>query len=58
MLHKIYYTITQHKALRGKVPLNTIGTFGMVDGEEILEEMAQNSCSLNDSTGLSSLVHQ
>lgn len=30
----------------------------MVDGEGILEEMAQNPCSLNDSTGLSSLVHQ
>lgn len=30
----------------------------MVDGAEILAEMAQNSCSLNDSTSLSFLVHQ
>lgn len=30
----------------------------MVDGAEILAEMAQNSCSLNNSTGLSFLVHQ
>lgn len=30
----------------------------MVDGAEILAEMAQNSCSHNDSTSLSFLVHQ
>jgi len=59
ILHEIYNTAIQHKALREEILLNTTGSFRIVGGADILEEMAQNSCSaLTDGTGLSSLVHQ